>query len=200
MFIIAGAAVLIIAAAVFFAGLPYLQKIQKTTDVAMPPTPPVTLLPVTTTPVMIPDTPVVITETPTPIIITEGRYEETYEQIYSRNKSFAFGEKVPFTYLLTRPPLYIKFNLTPVMVTHHRMVDIGLSSEHMVNTTNASPYAWFEIKILDAGSGAVLDQQGYGNDYSDLTKQEFMVRKPGNYTVVMSGNDVTAEVRMLIGT
>jgi hypothetical protein len=80
------------------------------------------------------------------------------------------------------------------------MVDIGLSTEHMINATYASPLAWFEIKVLDAGSGAVVDQQGYNRDYSEMTKQEFMVRKPGNYRIEMSGSEVKAEMRFLIGT
>ena len=127
------------------------------------------------------------------------RYEEDYEQIYTLNQKFAYGQKVNFKHNLTRPPLYIKFNLTPVMITRHRLVAIGTNNEHYENTTDTSPYAWFEIKVLDAGSGADIDQQGFGNDYSDVIKQDFMVRKPGNYRIEMSGNDVTADVLMMIG-
>jgi len=32
-----------------------------------------------------------------------------------------------------------------------------------------------------------------------MTKQEYMVRTPGNYKVELSGNDVFAEVQILIG-
>ena len=82
----------------------------------------------------------------------------------------------------------------------HRLVSIGTNNEHFENTTENSPYSWFEVKVLDAGSGAVLDQQGFGKDYPDVTKDFFMVRQKGNYRIEMSGNDVTADVQMLIGT
>jgi hypothetical protein len=86
------------------------------------------------------------------------------------------------------------------MITRHRLVSIGTNNEHYENTTDTSPYAWFEVQVLDAGSGAVLDQQGFGKDYPDITKYSFMVRQRGNYRIVMSGNDVIADVQMLIGT
>jgi hypothetical protein len=43
------------------------------------------------------------------------------------------------------------------------------------------------------------DEQGFNKGYSIMTIQEFMVRAPGNYRVEMTGNDVTAEVRILTG-
>ena len=99
-----------------------------------------------------------------------------------------------------KPPLYIHFNLTPSIITHHRLVSIGTINEHYENTTETSPYAWFEVKIIDAVSGSVINQQGFRNDYSDITKQNFMVRQTGNYRIEMSGNDVNADVQMLVGT
>ena len=86
------------------------------------------------------------------------------------------------------------------MISRIRLVYIGTKNEHYENTTDISPYAWFEVKVLDAGSGAIIDQQGVGNDYTDATKQNFMVRQKGNYRIEMSGNEVNADVQMLIGT
>jgi hypothetical protein len=138
--------------------------------------------------------------TVTPLETLEVRYGESYEQVYTLNKDFAFGQKEVFSHDLTRPPLYIKFNLTPDMITRQKVINIGLSSETTINTTYTSPNAWFEVKVLDAGSGAVIDKRGFNKDYSVMTKQEFMVRNKGNYQVELSGNDVFAEVRILIGT
>lgn len=86
------------------------------------------------------------------------------------------------------------------MISRHRLISIGTKNEHFENTTENSPYAWFEVKVLDAGSGAMIDQQGFGNDYSDFTKQNFMVRQKGNYLIEMSRNEVVVKVQVLIGT
>jgi hypothetical protein len=56
------------------------------------------------------------------------------------------------------------------------------------------------VKVLDAGTGAVIDKRGFHKEYSEMTKQEFMVRNLGNYQVEIAGNDVLAEVRILVGT
>lgn len=163
--------------------------------------------PVATTPVplLTPSTPPTNTSltpptTGTPLQTLEVRYGESYEQVYTLNKNFAFGQKEVFFQNLTRTPLYIKFNLTPAMITREKVINIGLSSEEIVNATYPSPNAWFEVKVLDAGSGAVVDSRGFNKEYSVMTKQEFMVRNEGNYQVELSGNDVFAEFRILRGT
>ncbi len=200
--IIAGiVVVLAIVAAVYFVGLPMFKTNPKSPDVvAQSPSPAITPAPVMTvlpTPI---DTPAVQETTPRTVDVRDPRFEEDYEQIYNISQKFSFGQKVDFAYELTRAPLYVKFNLTPVKITRHRLVSIGTNNEHYVNTTETSPQAWFEVKVLNAGSRAVLDQQGFGNDYSDITRQYFMVRQDGNYIIEMSGNDVNADVQMLIGT
>ena len=136
----------------------------------------------------------------TPIQTLEVRYGESYEQVYTLNKDFAFGQKEVFSYDLTRPPLYIKFNLTPDMLTREKVINIGFASEETINITYPNPNAWFEVKVLDAGSGGVIDNRGFHKEYSEMTKQKFMVRNQGNYLVEISGTDVFAEVRILIGT
>ena len=193
--------VLVIVAVAYFVGMPMLKANQKSSDGFVPsqtsavtPTMVQTALPTAQYTPAMPET------TPLTVAVRDDRLEEDYEQIYTLNQMFAFGQKVNFAHDLTRPPLYIRFNLTPTMITRHRLVNIGTTIEHYVNTTEPSPYAWFEVKVLDAGSGAVIDQQGFGNDYLDLTKQNFMVRQKGNYRIEMSGNEVLADVQMLIGT
>lgn len=194
--------VLLIIAVVYFVGMPMLKASQKSSDGFVPSKTPVVIHTVVQTVLPTPQDTTLITETTTqPVaIIRDERLEEEYEQIYTLNQTFAFGQKVNFVHELKRPPLYIKFNLTPIKISRIRLVSIGTKSEHYENTTDISPYAWFEVKVLDAGSGAVIDQQGFGNDYSDITKQNFMVRQKGNYRIEMSGNDVIADLQMLIGT
>jgi hypothetical protein len=198
-------ALIVIMAVVYIIGLPMLKSGGQNTMEGLAPTPGVTLTPfLTTLPTPLTTVAVettLIPETTTlPIQERDARLEEDYEPIYSLNQNFSFGQKVQFSHELTRPPLYVQFNLTPVLITRHRLVSAETRNEHYENTTVASPYAWFEVTVLDAGTGEVVEQQGYGKDYPDITKSSFMVRKNGNYRIVMSGNDVFAEVRILIGT
>jgi hypothetical protein len=140
----------------------------------------------------------------TPVIVAkvekfEERYGDSYIEIYSLNQKFTLGQKVTFTHQLTQPPLYIKFNLTPASLPRQKVIDVGLSTEQVINTTYPSPNSWFEVKVLDAGSGALIDARGFNKEYSVMIKQEFMVRSPGNYRVEMSGNEVTASISVLTG-
>jgi hypothetical protein len=194
--------VLIIIAVVYFVGMPMFKTSQKSSDGILPSKTPVVTHTMVQTTLPTPQYTAVITETTTPpiAIVRDDRLEEEYEQIYTLNQKFAFGQKVNFAHELTRPPLYIKFNLTPTKISRIRLVSVETRNEHYENTTETSPYAWFEVKVLDAGSGAVVDQQGFGNDYSDITKQNFMVRQKGNYRIEMSGNDVVADLQILTGT
>jgi hypothetical protein len=192
-------AVLVILAAAYVVGLPMIKASQKSPEV-IPPT--ITFTP-TPLPTVMPteEETMEVMETPDlPVQVRDERLEADYEEIYSLNQSFAFGQKVNFVHELTRAPLYVRFNLTPTTIVRHRLVSIGTNNEHFENTTENSPYSWFEIRVLDAVSGGVITEQGFGNDYSDETRQKFMVRKNGNYRIEMSGNDVTADIQLLIGT
>ena len=198
LLIIGIVAVLVILVVAYVAGIPMLKAAppQKPVPTTVPGTP----APGVTTYAQPSKTPVIPPAPVTPLQTLEFRYGDTYEQVYTLNKDFAFGEKEVFSHDLTRPPLYIKFNLTPDYIRREKVINIGLSTEETINTTYPSPNAWFEVKVLDAGSGAVIDKRGFHKEYSEMTKQEFMVRNWGNYQVEISGNDVLAEVRILIGT
>jgi hypothetical protein len=135
----------------------------------------------------------------TPYQTYEEKYTETYNLVYSVNHAFNGGQKEIFTKDLTTPPLYIKFNITPKMFYGEKTVNIGLSSEHIVDVSYISPNAWFKVQIYDADNGVLKEEQGFNKGYSIMTNQEFMVRAPGNYRVEMTGNDVTAEVQILTG-
>jgi hypothetical protein len=129
----------------------------------------------------------------------EEKYTETYNLVYSANHAFNGGQKEVFTQDLTNPPLYIKFNITPTMYYGERPVDIGLSSEHVVNLSYVSPDAWFKVTVYDASNGGIVDEQGFNKEHSTMEQQEFMVRAPGNYRVEMTGNEVTADIQILTG-
>lgn len=192
--------VLLILAAAYWAGMPVLDTVLGSSGGFVPSPSPSETPTMVTTALPTPPLTTAVPVTTTPIQIRDERLEEDYEQIYTLNQKFSFGQKVNFDHDLIRPPLYIRFNLTPVMITRHRLVSIGTNNEHYENTTETSPLAWFEVTVKDAGTGAVIEQRGFGNDYTDITKQNFMVRQKGDYRIEMSGNDVFADIQMLIGT
>jgi hypothetical protein len=141
-----------------------------------------------------------VATTPTVKIVDSERFGSNYARVYSFNRNFSYGQKETFIQDLTTPPLYIKFSLIPVNISRHRLVGIGTSREQMINSTEPSPNAWFEVKIYDIDNNEQLvEQQGFGKDYSDLTKQEFMVRQKGNYRIEFSGHEVAANVEVLTG-
>jgi hypothetical protein len=189
----------VIAAGIWFVGLPALQK--NTRTIVVPSVP--ATLPVTPSVKIVQQEGTLVpaaTATVTPARKLEGRFEEYYDEVYSLDQFFAFGQKETFPYDLETPPLYVKYNLTPKLITREKVINIGMSSEKTINVTYANPNAWFEIRVLDAGNGAVIADQGYGKDFPDVTRSEFMVRNPGKYLIEFSGNDVTAEIRILQGT
>jgi len=200
--IIAGiVGILIIIAGVYFIGLPLLRNSpgtgstipQATALPTLPQTPfqPEPSMEITPAPVM--------ATTPSGSQTYEEKYMETYTQVYSINRAFVGGQKEIFTQILNTPPLYIKFNITPKYYYGEKTVDIGLHSERIVNTSYPSPNAWFLVKVYDAGNGELAEEQGFNKQHGVTTKQEFMIRAPGNYRVEMSGNEVIAEVRILTG-
>jgi hypothetical protein len=91
------------------------------------------------------------------------------------------------------------FNITPGMVVREKLVDIGLSSERNITVTYVNPNAWFEVIVFDSINGTIADKRGFNKDYSQITRQEFMVRTMGTYRIEMSGNDVFVEVQILTG-
>lgn len=135
----------------------------------------------------------------TPNIQHSDRFGSDYLQVYTIGRNFTHGQKESFSQDLTSPPLYIRFSLNPVMINRHVVANIGTSIEHMINTTEVSPNAWFEVKVFDAKSGNLVDHQGFGKDYTYMPDQEFMVREPGNYRVEMSGHEVFANISILTG-
>jgi hypothetical protein len=189
--------VLVMLAGVYFIGLPMISGLKGPAsalhqNTALPTqsyTPFPTMPAVETTAVLI------IANTPSSSQTYEKKYTETYNQVYSVNHSFVGGQKEVFSQDLPTPPLYIKFNITPKIDVGEKVDEIG----QMVSTSYISPDSWFKVNVYDAGNGVLVEQQGFNKGFSVTTRQEFMVRAPGNYRVEMSGNDVTAEVWILTG-
>lgn len=193
--------ILVIVAGVYFVGLPLISGSKGTgsnlRESTVPPSPTLPSLPTT----VLEKTTSLPTTVYSPAVSQtyEDKYTETYSLVYSVDRAFVGGQKEVFTYDTSTPPLYIKFNITPKMFYGEKTVDIGLSSERVINTSYTSPSAWFRVSVYDAGNGELREQQGFNKEYGIMTKQEFMVRAPGNYRVEMTGNDVIAEVRILAG-
>ena len=191
--------VLILIAGIYFIGLPMLSGSQGTGS-----TPPrVTTLPtqvpteasVTLSPVMTADPDI------TGILASSQTYDEKYmetnNKLYTVNQAFVGGQKEVFSQDTTVPSLYIKFNITPKMFYDERPVEIGTHNEHIANVSYPSPNAWFKVLVYNADNGELQGEGGFNREYSVTTKQEFMVRKPGKYRVEITGNDVTADIKIL---
>ena len=157
---------------------------------------------VTPSPVITTAMPTTMFPTTVPQTLAQKRadqYETNYTEVYTSNRTYNFGAKEVFNYDLTTPPLYILFNIIPGMVVREKLADIGLPTEHNVTAIYVNPNAWFEVKVLDSGTGSVVDKRGFNKDYSQMAKQEFMVRTKGDYRVEMAGNDVSVNVQILTG-
>jgi hypothetical protein len=193
--IIGVVAILAVVAGAYFVGIPLVQSgflpaLQQPTPTLAPTAQP-TPLPTMITPLK--------TTVPTPKIVTDERFEETYEEVYNRNVTYKFGQKEVFPVDLIRPPLFIKFTIIPVMVNKSKIADIGLSTEHIVYAVYPDPDSWFEVRVLDAVSGTVVDARGFNKAYAQQTKNEFMVREKGRYNVELAGNGVTVKTQVLVG-
>jgi hypothetical protein len=196
--IIAGIlAIVVLAVVVYFVGLPLINGSsgsgtplpQSTTIPTQAVTPLATIL--QTVPANTP----VPAGTPAASQTYEEKYTETYNQVFSVNRAFVGGQKEAFSQDLTTPPLYIKFKITPEIEVGEKVNDAG----DMVSTSYISPNSWFKVNVYDAGNGALVEQQGFNKGFSVTEQQEFMVRAPGSYRVEISGNAVTADVRILTG-
>ena len=194
LMIIGVVAVLAVVASIYFVGLPLIQGSGHSSatlpGVLSQPTTPV----YRSTPVVTPSTTAISGS-----LTQDARYSEMYQTIYSKQRTFDYGATEVFTHDLKHPPLLIRFNVIPKMVTREKLVGIGTTQERMVTQTYADPNAWFEVKVIDADTGAVVDSQGFNKDYGVVTNQEFAERTMGNYRIEMAGNGVDASIQILTG-
>lgn len=154
---------------------------------------PTTVTPTPTTkPIPVPTT----IPTPTPARMVNPRSGITYEQIYSSDRSYMYGMKEIGNFPLEYPPLYVMYNITPVMVNQTRPIGNESGTEIKEDSVYPDPDAWFEIRMIDSASSQFVERNGYGLTYGypPLTSRDFMVRTKGNYRLIISGNKVNASV------
>lgn len=141
------------------------------------------------------------TETTEQVIVHDDVTNMDYLQVYNiTDTDFTPGTTKIFSYDLTTPPMVVRYVVSPVMTTSKKMVNIGTSSEHLIDAMYPNPDAYLEITIYNADNNAIISQHGFQKKiYSSDLEQEFKVLAPGNYRIEIAGDKVTADVRMVAG-
>jgi hypothetical protein len=195
MIVLAGLCVVAVIATLIYAGFPWIKMENKDTS---GPANTISPTPLTTTYVSrYTETSVSPTPVQTPAQKTVYLRNEAYDQINSINKQFDPGKIEVFSYNLKQLPMVIQLELNPKMVSDQKLVNIGTSNEHYVTATYADPYAWFELKVVNADTGTVETTLIYRKNINGSLKQEYIIRRMGNYRFEMSGNLVSATVQFL---
>jgi hypothetical protein len=135
------------------------------------------------------------TALPQKIVVVTG---VPYNQVYSIDQQFKTGQKEYTSFDLTEPPMIIQLEVIPKTVSRNKLVDIGTANERYITAEYTSPNSWFEIKVTDTSTGEVLTTLGFGKGYNIGEKQEYTIRKIGNYRFEMQGNEITANVKLLV--
>lgn len=154
---------------------------------------PTTVIP-TPTPEPIPT--LTTTPVPTPVRMVNPRSGVTYEQIYASDRPYKYGIKESRVFPVEYPPLYVRYTVTPAMVSQARAGGNASGTDVKEDTLYPDTAAWFEIMVINTTSYQVVERHGYGHrEGEDLqTSTEFMVRQKGNYRVITSGDRVNAAV------
>jgi hypothetical protein len=69
-----------------------------------------------------------------------------------------------------------------------------------VTATYPDPNAWFTIKVMNIGTNQVVTQNGFARDYDVSLEKRLTVRAPGLYRIEMTGNRLSAVIRMRVTT
>ena len=144
-------------------------------------------------------TPATATLAPAVIEVIDERSGMTYIQVYRNRQDFTTGQSAVFTANVQKPPLVIRFTLEPQLIAHDKIINHGLSTERTVTENIPDPLSFFEIDVVNAATGTVIERQGFNKDFGTETKQEFMVRSGGDLRVEMTGTRVNADVQILTG-
>ena len=123
---------------------------------------------------------------------------EAYTPVYSVDQPFKTGQSEVFSYNLEQLPMVIQLEFIPKMSSRKKLVDIGTANERYITAEYPSPYSWFEIKVINVNTGGVLTSLGFGKNYNVVTKQEYTIRTNGKYRFEMQGNEISANVKLLI--
>jgi hypothetical protein len=162
--------------------------------------PTATQVPVTASPSPVASVTAVTIAQPTAgIEVFDERTGSTYLQVYRNKQDFSTGQTVAFPYSVKTPPLLIRFTLTPQMIVHDKIINHGLSTERTVTENIPDPLSFFEVDVIDASTGTIVDRQGFSKNFGTDTKQEFMVRSARDFRIEMTGNRMNADVQILTG-
>ena len=134
-----------------------------------------------------------------PSITTQKPTNVTIVSIYKINQSFK-NNATGFLYPLSRPPMTIDLKFKPemgsdVIAFQKRTGD----KEGDVKLTVVRPLkdAWFEIRVYDNQTGALISTEGYGKSYS-VDNKSVVIRSAGTYQFDCLGNDITTEINFTI--
>ncbi|MDD1653557.1 MAG: hypothetical protein LUQ64_03320 [Methanomicrobiales archaeon] len=143
---------------------------------------------------------VVRTTTPPTPTSTEVTYVEVY------NKEYLFrGNTSVLEYALTSPPLLIDVSMKTINLTGTAVerdptctpTDTNLCLR-TVTKYYPDPNAWFTITVVNKDTNQVAGKTGYGREYDVAMDKRLTIKAPGNYRIEMSGNRLSAVIRMRI--
>jgi hypothetical protein len=140
-----------------------------------------------------------VTITPKPVAT-----EVTYVEVI--NKEYLFrANTTALEYELEHAPMLLDVTLKPVMISRVTVernptctptdFDTCLRS---VTATYPDPNAWFTLKAINTNTGQVVAQDGYGRDYDVSEAMHFTIKTPGMYRIEMTGNRMSAVVRIRV--
>ncbi|MDD1638944.1 MAG: hypothetical protein LUO99_01465 [Methanomicrobiales archaeon] len=142
---------------------------------------------------------VTITPQPTP---TEIIYVEVL------NKEYLFkANTTALEYQAEHAPLLIDVTLKPNIVSRGTVERDPtctptefITCLRPVTATYPDPTAWFSLKVINTGTGQIVAQDGYGREYDVSEQMHITAKSPGMYRIEMTGNRLSAVVRLRVAT
>lgn len=122
-----------------------------------------------------------------------------YVTLYHVTTAFR-NNATAFSYPLTQPPLIIEFCFSPNMTTRTIWYEsnVGTREEHTKTITTMSPSAWFEVTVRDHATGNIVAKEGFARQFSVDTAKSIVIRRGGNYLIEFKGNEISAEIRIIV--
>jgi hypothetical protein len=142
-----------------------------------------------------------VTITPQPTA-TEVVYVEVL------NKEYLFrANTTALEYQAEHAPLFIDVTLKPNIVTRGTVERDPTCTPTEFNTclravtaTYPDPTAWFTLKVINLNTGQLMAQDGYGREYDVSEEIRLSMKAPGLYRIEMTGNRLSAVVRLRVAT
>ena len=122
-----------------------------------------------------------------------------YLTIFKNNQSHTLDNSFKISFDLKNPPMVIRYTVIPHNITDTKWFE-PRDFEKKIDTavvTRPDEFSWFEVTI--SNESGVYDTQGWGRLYGNpLTSQEIVIRNPGMYQIVFSGQNVIARYEVLV--